>query len=239
MEILGVKVDKATYEEALQKAKRLIDGGGKHYIVTPNPEFIVLAQKDAEFRKILNSASLSIPDGIGLVWAAKILRKNLPERVTGVDLLEGLAALAAEHGFNIFLLGGKEGVAAKAADVLKIRYPKLEIAGIYGGKAEPEFDALTRSHLVSKKIDILAVAYGPPRQEKWIARNLPYIDVKLAIGVGGALDYISGQKKRAPRFVQKIGLEWFYRLISEPRRLKRQLSLPYFALLVFKNRFKF
>jgi len=236
MEILGVRIDNIDFPQALEKAKKLIEGKEKHYIVTPNPEFIVLAQKDAEFRKILNSASLSIPDGIGLVWAAKILRKNLPERVTGVDLLEGLAALAAEHGFNIFLLGGKEGVAAKAAEVLKTRYPKLEIAGIYGGKAEPEFDALTRSHLVSKKIDILAVAYGPPRQEKWIARNLPYIDVKLAIGVGGALDYISGEKSRAPGWVRGIGLEWFHRLISEPSRWRRQLNLPYFAYLVFRKR---
>lgn len=238
MEILGVRVDNVTYQEALEKAKKLIESGGKHYIVTPNPEIVVAAQKDRRFKEILNKSSLSIPDGIGLVWGARVLGKNLPERVTGTDLLEGLAALAAEHGFSLFLLGGGEGVAEKAAARLKTRYPTLKIAGTYAGESSSASDTFARRRLAKLKIDILAVAFGAPRQERWIARNLPHLNVRLAIGVGGALDYISGEKPRAPIWLQKVGLEWLFRLIKEPSRLKRQLSLPYFSYLVFKEKFR-
>ena len=137
----------------------------------------------------------------------------------------------------MFLLGAAEGVADKAAEVLKEKHPKLKIAGTYSGSADSEFDDETNKAIGNKKIDILAVAHGAPKQEKWIARNLPRLNVKLAIGVGGALDYISGEKKRAPVFIQKIGLEWAFRLISEPSRFKRQLALPYFVYLVFKEKF--
>ena len=238
MEILGVKVDNVTFQEALEKAKKLIDSGGKYYIVTPNPEIIVKAQKDREFKEILNKASLSIPDGIGLVWGAKILGVKLSERVTGTDLLEGLATLSAEHGYNVFLLGAGEGIAEKAAQVLKNRYSNLKIAGTYEGQAASEFDSFARGRLAKLKIDILAVAYGAPKQERWIARNLPHLNVKLAIGVGGALNYISGEKPRAPGLVQRLGLEWLFRLIRQPWRIRRQLVLPYFAYLVFREKLK-
>ncbi|HEX7455973.1 MAG TPA: WecB/TagA/CpsF family glycosyltransferase [Candidatus Nanoarchaeia archaeon] len=235
MEILGIRVDAITYQQALEKSKELIESGGKHYIVTPNPEIIVKATKDAQFRNILNKSALSVPDGIGLVLLAKLTGKPLKERVAGVDLLEGLAALAQEHGFSMFLLGSGERVVKKAGEALKKEYPKLEIVGTYSGVADPKFDKETRGKIGNKKIDILAVAYGAPKQEKWIARNLPKLNVKLAIGVGGAFDYISGGKRRAPVFLQKIGLEWAFRLISEPSRLKRQLALPYFVYLMFRE----
>ena len=235
---MGVKVDKIDYQSALVTAKKLIDGSGKHYIITPNPEFIVLAQKDTQFREILNKADLSVPDGIGLVWLSRIFAGGLPERVTGVDLLEGLAALAEEHGFSLFLLGAKEGVAGKAAEVLKKRFPRLKIAGTYAGDSSSKADNEVVSVIGNEKIDILAVAYGPVKQEKWIARNLPRLDIKLAIGVGGALDYISREKKRAPVIIRQIGLEWFFRLIREPWRLKRQLAIPTFTYLLLKDRLK-
>lgn len=238
VEILGVKVNGHTYQEALQEARRLVESEGKHYIVTPNPEMIVMAQKDLKFKDILNSADLSIPDGAGLVWLARYLGKVLPERVAGVDFLEGLAALGEEHGFSLFLLGGGSGVAERAAQVLKGRYPKLNVAGTFSGRADVGFDKKTKLELKDKKIDILAVSYGAPKQEKWITRNLPHLNVKLAIGVGGALDYISGAKRRAPTWVQKANLEWLFRLVTQPTRFKRQLALPAFIYLVLKEKLK-
>ena len=236
MKILGVKIDSVTYQEALEKAKKLLDSEGKHYIVTPNPEIVVQAQKDPEFKKILNSADLSLPDGVGLVALSGLGGDKLPERVTGVDFLDGLAALAENFGFSLYLLGGEQNVAKKAAEELQRRYPKLNIVGASSGNPDSKFDNETRKLLINKKIDILAVAYGSPKQEKWIARNLRLLNVKVAIGVGGAFDFISGNKRRAPVWMQTVGLEWVFRLLNEPRRVKRQLALPYFAYLVIRER---
>jgi N-acetylglucosaminyldiphosphoundecaprenol N-acetyl-beta-D-mannosaminyltransferase len=234
--VLGVKIDKVGFQQALEISKNLIESPGKHYIVTPNPEIITAASKDAEFRRILNKADLSIPDGMGLVWIAKVLGDNIPKRVTGVDLLEAIAGLAEEHGFTLFLLGGDPNIAEKAAKALINCYPKLKIAGTFAGRAGVEGDQEILKIIGNKQIDILAVAYGPGKQEKWIARNLPRLNVKLAIAVGGALDFISGEKARAPKIVQKIGLEWVFRLMREPWRIKRQLALPVFAFRFFIER---
>jgi N-acetylglucosaminyldiphosphoundecaprenol N-acetyl-beta-D-mannosaminyltransferase len=236
LKILGVRIDKSSYQSALENAKELIESEGSRYIVTPNPEVLVAAKKDAQFKKVLNRSDLSVPDGMGLVWLARLTGKNVGERVTGVDLTEGLASLAEEHEFNMYLLGADKGVAKKASSVLKKKHPKLKIIGTYSGSPDPKFDSLTIKRIGNKDIDILVVAYGAPKQEKWIARNLPRLNVKLAIGVGGAFDYISGEKKRAPVFLQKIGLEWAFRLVSEPWRLKRQLTLPYFIYLILKEK---
>jgi len=238
MEILGVKIDSVTYQEALEKAKKILDSEGKYYIVTPNPELLVRAHKDPEFKKILNSADLSLPDGVGLVALSGLGGEKLPERVTGVDFLDGLAALAENLGFSLYLLGGEQNVAKKAAEELRKRYPKLNIVGASSGNPDPKFDSVTRKPLTRKKIDILAVAYGSPKQEKWIARNLHLLNVKVAIGVGGAFDFISGKTRRAPVWMRKASLEWLFRLLNEPRRVKRQLALPYFIYLVIREKLK-
>lgn len=230
--ILGVKVDQINAQEALERTKRMVDSGKRHFIVTPNPEMIVAAQNDSEFKEILNSADLSIADGAGLVKLARFTGKHLPERISGVDFVEGLAGMAEEFGFSMFLLGGEAGVAKNAGDNLKKLFPKLKIVGTFSGKAGDGFDSIK-----SKNIDVLVVAFGHVRQEKWIKRNLPKLHVKLAIGVGGALDYISGSKRRAPEFIQKANLEWLYRLITEPWRIKRQFALPKFVYLVLKDNF--
>lgn len=237
IEILGVKVDQVTYQEALETAKRLLDSAGKHYAVTPNPEIIVAAQKDKEFKEILNGADLSIADGAGLVKLASLTGKKLPERIAGVDFVEGLAGMAEEFGYSMFLLGGEEGVADRAAKKLKETFPKLKITGTFSGNGEEKFDDQSISALQNKKIDMLVIAFGHGKQEKWIKRNLPKLNIKLAIGVGGALDYISGKKKRAPNLMQNLNLEWLYRLIKEPWRIKRQLALPQFVYLVLKEKF--
>ncbi|MEX0621390.1 MAG: WecB/TagA/CpsF family glycosyltransferase [Candidatus Woykebacteria bacterium] len=237
MKILGVKVDNYTYAKALERSKELLESGKKHYIVTPNPEIIVAAQKDKELQDILNRADLSIADGSGLVKLANLTERNIPERITGVDFVQGLAGIAEEFGYSVFFLGGQEGVAQAAAENLKKTLPKLKIAGAFPGKADEKFDDQTVSRIKSAKVDIIILAFGHGKQEKWIKRNLPKLNVNLAIGVGGALDYISGRKKRAPRWVQKAGMEWFYRLIMEPWRLKRQLALPHFVYLIVKEGF--
>lgn len=229
--ILGVKIDKVRFVEAVEKAKQLIKSGNKSYIVTPNPEIIVAAQKDNEFKNILNKSSLSIADGMGLVWLSKLFRNGIPERVTGIDLLEALMEEAEKNNFSVFLLGGNQGVAEKAAQSLKSRYPDLKIVGTFAGSGGKEGDREVLRKIGQSQIDILAVGYGPVKQEKWIDRNLQKLNVKLAIGVGGSLDFISGYKKRAPVWIQKAGFEWLFRLILEPWRWKRQLALPGFVCL--------
>ncbi len=230
VQILGIKIDQVNNQEALEKVKNLIDSGKKSYIVTPNPEMIVEAQKDKEFADILNSADLSVADGAGLVKLARLTGKHLPERIPGVDFVQGLAGMAEEFGYSMFLLGGTDESAMKAAANLKKLFPKLKIVGTFSGKAEESFELVR-----NKKIDILVVAFGHGKQEKWIKRNLPKLNVKLAIGVGGALDYISGSKRRAPILIQKANLEWLYRLAMEPWRIKRQLALPKFVYLMLKD----
>ena len=231
--VLGVRLDKVTFQEAVDICKKLIKSNTGHYVVTQNQEIIVAAHKNSQFKEILNGSDLSIPDGVGIVWLSKIFGDGIPERVSGIDLLESLVRVAAENGLGIFLLGGQEGVAEKASKVLKSRYPKLKIVGTFAGDGERSGDKEVLKKIGQSHIDILAVAYGPGKQERWIKRNLKKINVKLAIGVGGALDFISMEKRRAPKWVQNIGLEWLFRLVNEPSRWKRQLVLPVFVLLFF------
>jgi len=213
-------------QEALDKIRDFLADGRQHYIVTVNPEFIVRAQKDEEFRKILNEADLAIPDGIGLVWASRWLKQPLKEKVTGVDLVKNLKFKV--KSYRIFLLGGRYGVAEK----INSQWPEVV------GSTENTSEAI---HLMNQcHSDILLVALGAPKQEKWIAENLSKVpSVKLAIGVGGAFDMISGRILRAPSFLQKIGLEWLWRLILQPSRIGRIFNaVIIFPLLVMKSKLK-
>ena len=236
-EILGVKIDDIDKSEALAQVKDRLASGKKGYIVTPNPEIIMLAQADPSYKKVLNQAFLSLPDGIGVVLAGKILGESIKERLTGVDFTSGLAALCAEHGFNLFLLGAADNVSKKASEVLQKDFPGLNIAGTYSPDLIRENHEKIMKRLNEQEIDVLAVAFGPPKQEQWIAENLAKLKVKTAIGVGGTLDFIAGEKPRAPSWLRTLGLEWLFRLGNEPTRWKRQLSLPQFALRVFKEKF--
>ncbi len=228
--ILGVKVSRVTYEYAIKVIEGFLTDEGKHQIVTPNPEFVVLAQSDHEFREILNRADLAIPDGVGLRMAAKFLSNPLPQTVTGTDLMLGLCDLASKKGYSVFLLGGRGGAAEAAAKRLKVLFANLNIVGTYEGDSWEEFEG--------KTVDFLFVAYGAPKQEKWIAWNLLKIPVKVAMGVGGAFDFITGRKKRAPGILRRLGLEWLWRLVQEPSRLRRILNATVkFPLLVFWQKF--
>ncbi len=232
VDILGVKISRADYVTATKEIERFLVDGKKHYIVTPNPEFVVLAQTDQEFRQILNQADLAIPDGVGL---------RVGTRVTGTDLMIKLCGLAAKKGYSIFLLGGRNGVAEEAAKRLKAQFANLNIVGTCeANPKEVGAGAFEGTALQAKpSIDFLFVAYGAPKQEKWIARNLDKIPVRVAMGVGGAFDFIAGKRKRAPKFLRQLGLEWLWRLIQEPQRFPRILNaIIKFPLLVFLHKLK-
>lgn len=260
--ILGVDISDATKKEILEYViKSLENFDKKYYIVTPNPEILVLANKNLTFKKVLNSAKIALNDGIGVHVAAKILGKPLKERVTGIDLLESLCeevvksnAASAENPITVGFLGSGVGVAEKTAECLQARYPNLKISFV-GQEWSPNGFRITRqvesgiknhesgmdkdhnsSFIIHNSIDVLFVAFGAPKQEIWISENLDKIPVKVAIGVGGAFDYISGRIPRAPFILQKLGLEWLFRLIIQPWRIKRQLALLKFIRLVLKEK---
>ncbi len=233
MEILGVRVDDVTYNEALERCASLVRTGRPQVVVTPNPEFVMLARRDPEFRRILNRAALAIPDGGGLLLAARLFGRPLREQVRGTDLCYGLVERAPREGWRVFLLGAGPGVAEEAACRLRQRVPGLEIAGTFAGNGAPEGDAETVAAVRrAGRCDLLFVAYGAPKQEKWIDRNVAGLDVGLAIGVGGVLDFMSGRVRRAPKVVRDAGLDWLFRLLQQPRRWRRQVTtIPPFVAL--------
>jgi N-acetylglucosaminyldiphosphoundecaprenol N-acetyl-beta-D-mannosaminyltransferase len=241
-DILGVKVSRINIQEALDVVRQCVVSSGQNYIVTPNPEFIVRAQKDEIFRNILNNAVIAIPDGFGLMLASKFLKRPLGQRITGVDFIWQVAGMAEQKKYSIYLYGAKKGIAKKTAEKLKNEFPNIKIVGAESGYGENGelSDAQVAEDIKQKSPDILLVALGAPKQEKWIAEHLPNLPgVKVAMGVGGAFDYISGSVKRAPVFIRKIGLEWLYRLIIQPWRIKRIFTATvYFSYLVVKGKYK-
>jgi len=268
--ILGVGITDATKDEVLEYiAKNLENFKKKLFFVTPNPEFLVLANKNLAFKNILNRADLALADGIGLMIAAKILGKPLKSRFAGVDLVKSLCKEVSEKPITVGFLGGRDKVAERTAECLMKKYPKLKI-GFVGEEWPNDINARqsrvsddaqlssrgpaasfppasapltvravgSPSSGVTPRTDILFVAFGAPKQEIWINENLKKIPVKIAIGVGGAFDYISGRIPRAPGFVRRIGFEWLFRLANQPWRIKRQLSLIEFIWLVLKEKIK-
>lgn len=264
MNLLGVKIDNLSIEQALEKIDGFLGdakspltpllqsgeemlnpsqppftkgGESQHYIVLPYADFLVQAQKDEEFRKILNEADLSLSDGVGPVLASRLVGKEkLRGRVMGVDLVWALAdKFSATHGF--FLFGGKEGVARGAADRIAVKYPSARIIGTLNGYVS---DDEAVAAINNSGAEILLVALGMPKQEKWIYNNLKKLPaVKLAIGVGGSFDFISGRVRRAPRFVQAVGLEWLWRLILQPSQWRKTWrSAVVFSWLVLKSIFQ-
>jgi N-acetylglucosaminyldiphosphoundecaprenol N-acetyl-beta-D-mannosaminyltransferase len=231
--ILGLPVDSLLYTQLLDQISEWIQSGNRaHHICTANPEFMMIARKDPNFRNILNRADLCIADGVGLHWAAKRRGQPLPERITGSDGVPIIAERAAQEGWRIFLLGASPGVAEKTAAILCEQYPGLQIAGTYSGSpAKEEEDAIV-AMVNAAHADILFVAYGAPQQDKWIARNLPRLQVKMAMGVGGAFDFIAGVVPRAPGWMRRAGVEWLYRLYLQPTRIGRMTRLPRFVIAV-------
>jgi N-acetylglucosaminyldiphosphoundecaprenol N-acetyl-beta-D-mannosaminyltransferase len=203
---------------------------GINQIATVNPEFVMAAQDDGAFMQVLRGAELCIPDGIGLIYASRWLDQPLPERVPGSELIFRLAECAEADGRRLFLLGAAPGVAEEAAAIFRARNPYLKIAGTYAGSPDLAENDQIVGMINDSAADLLFVAYGAPKQDKWIARNREnFTTVRLAIGVGGSLDFVTGRSKRAPEWVQRLGLEWLHRLINEPWRWRRMLALPKFA----------
>jgi N-acetylglucosaminyldiphosphoundecaprenol N-acetyl-beta-D-mannosaminyltransferase len=247
IQILDLPVDGITYPEWLALIENWVNpmvntGAGlrpaptdAHHVCTINPEFMMIAQRDVNFFNILSRADLCVPDGVGLLWAAKYLGHPLPERVTGSDGVPIIAARAAEKGWRLFFLGAAPGVADQAAEILRARHPGLQIVGIYSGSPAPNEEDEIVARVNEAQADILFVAYGAPEQDKWIARNLPRLRVKMAMGVGGAFDFIAGVVPRAPLWIQRMGLEWLFRLYLQPWRFKRMLRLPLFVLAVLRR----
>lgn len=236
--ILGRRVDDVTPDEALARIAGFVAEGGAHQVVTLNPEILMASRREAPLAAAIEAAALVVPDGIGLVWAARWLGQPLRQRVSGSDLVPRLAALAAARGWSIFLLGAAPGVADVAAAKLLAANPTLRIAGTYAGSPSPDEEEAIVARIRAAAPQMLFVAYGAPAQDLWIARNLARLGVPVAIGVGGTLDFIAGTRRRAPAWVQRVGLEWLYRLWQEPRRWRRMLALPYAAWLVFWQRMR-
>ena len=238
-DILGIPIHNVTLEKSVTLICDMAMSSKSHHVVTVNPEFVMLAQKNPEFRRVLCDASLALADGIGIIWAAKILRQPVSEREAGVDTVLSLARAARENDLSIFLLGAAPGVAEKTAVILQEQNPGLRIAGTYAGSPRREEEDQICAMIEVTHPDILLVAYGPPRQDLWIARTRQRLQIPVAIGVGGTFDFIAGVTKRAPKWVRAIGFEWLHRLIREPYRWRRMLTLPEFALVVVKFRFLF
>ena len=225
-----------TYAEALGALRQAIEQRVPHVVTTPNPEFVMLARRDAPFRAVLNRAALNIPDGIGLVLAARLAGDRLRTHVQGTDLVLMLAAESAARGERWFFLGGFDAVAERAARVLQAQFPGLEIAGATSGSPLASDDEAVGAKIrAAGRVDVLLVAYGAPRQERWLDRNLAELGIPVGIGVGGVFNYLSGETPRAPAWVRRIHFEWLHRLITQPWRWRRQLALPAFAALALAH----
>lgn len=234
LNIRGVLVDMGTLDEAVARCAALLrTPDGLAQVVTVNPEFVMTAQQNAEFRTVLNGAALATADGVGIIWAARLLGRPIRERTTGVALVPRLAELAAREGYRLFLLGAAPGVAEAAGRVLVARYPGLQIAGTHAGSpADPDAEAIA-ARITASRADLLFVAFGAPAQDLWIARHAARLPtVRLAMGVGGVYDYLSGRVPLAPPLWRRLGLEWLYRLLHQPWRWRRMLALPRFVLAV-------
>lgn len=236
--ILKVPFDVVTMKEAVNKTVSLLNDNGQHIICTPNPEFVMLAQQDREFMEILNAADMVVPDGVGIVWASRYSATKLPERVAGFELCEQLFHAIKDTKHTVYMFGGAPGVAAAAAKRMMRQYPGLTIVGTHNGY----FNAKEEKEIISeiKKLSpsLLLVGLGAPKQEKWIYDNMRFTGAKVCIGVGGSFDVMAGNVKRAPLFFRKLGLEWLYRLLSQPSRFWRMLALPKFVLCVLQNKGK-
>lgn len=225
-EVLGVSFHQITLSEAVAQGRDWLGRQGFHGVVTPNPEFILLAQKDAAFRQCLQQADLVLPDGIGVVYASRILGRGLAGRVPGIDFATGLLGELDILGGRLFLLGAKEGVAQQAEAKLAQQYPNLQICGTQHGYFSEEEEESVAQRVKECQADVIFVCLGAPRQEKFLQQWGEAMGVKIGIGLGGALDVYAGNVDRAPEIWQKWNLEWLYRLKKEPKRLGRMMKLP-------------
>jgi len=232
--VLGINVNTEGYDELMELAFERIEKKQKALVVAINPEKIIKAKEDPALKKLLNEAEIQIPDGIGVILASKIQKGQIRERVTGVDMMMKLCEEASKRGKPIFLYGGKPGVADAAKAKLELLFPSIKIVGTQDGYEKNEQKVIDRIN--EAQPDLLFVAMGSPKQENWINANRDDLHPTIYQGVGGSFDVLAGTVKRAPEIFQKFGLEWFYRLLKEPKRIKRQIALPLFLLEVARKK---
>ncbi len=234
--ILGVPFADITPEEAVSRAVSCLKGNGKSIIYTPNPEMVMEARKNKEFMEILNSSTMNVPDGIGIVYGSRFTKNPIKHRVAGYDLVQGIFDKMKDMGKTAYFFGGAPGVTDTAKEVMEAKYKGLKVVGTANGYFDKEREKEIIAEINELKPDLLLVGIGFPKQEKWIYDHIKELNVKLAIGVGGSFDVMSGNVKRAPQFFIDHGLEWFYRLITQPSRFVRMLQLPLFMLVVIKTK---
>lgn len=238
--ILGAHVDKCNIEEASDKIIEMIENGDKcKYVFTPNSEILMRAYREKDFCDILNTAALLTADGIGVVYAAKILGNPIKERCAGFDTACRLMEKMADKGMSLYLFGSKPGVADTAKDVILERYKGIRVVGCADGYFDAEKEKQIIADINDKKPNVLFVCLGAPKQEKWIYEHRDELDVNVCLGIGGTIDVISGNAERAPDFYIKHNIEWMYRLIKQPSRIGRMMDLPKFGFTVLLHGRKF
>jgi bacterial polymer biosynthesis proteins, WecB/TagA/CpsF family len=235
IDVLGVEFDNITMDEAVDYAMELISRHQSSYVVTPNPEIVWMCRTDENLKDAVTGASMVLADGIGIIYGAKILKTPLKEKIPGTDFAARLIDELAKRSGSVYLLGSKPGVADGAAEKMKKEHPGLVISGTHDGYFKE--DKAIIDDINSKKPDFLLVCLGAPKQENWMKKNSAYLDVGIMAGLGGTLDVYAGTVKRAPEKWQKLGLEWLYRLLKEPKRISRTMKLPLFVFAVIGARF--
>ena len=230
--ILGVPFANITPEEAVERLNSYLNGRGKHMVFTPNPEMVMEAGKNPEFKAILNKSSMNVPDGIGIVYASKLTKNKIKYRVAGYDMLLSLFDKIKDSEKTVYFFGGSPGIAEKAKEAIEKRFKGIKIVGVADGYFDDQKEKKIIEDINKKSPDLLLVGIGFPKQEMWIAKNINSLNIKAAVGVGGSFDGWSGNVKRAPDFFVNHGLEWFYRLIKQPSRIGRMLQLPVFMIKV-------
>lgn len=230
IDVLGVGFDNLTMTEAVERGMELVRSPGPHYVVTPNPEIVEVCREDSGARAAVNGADLVLPDGIGVIKGAAMLGTPLKEKTPGIEFAMGLMGKMAERGKSLYLLGAKPGVAEQAAARLKAQYSGLKIAGTHDGYFKE--DAPVVEAIRESGADCVFVCLGAPKQELWMEKNGPATGARLLCGLGGSMDVFAGTVERAPKFWSDHGLEWFYRLCKEPKRVGRMLRLPLFLVHV-------
>lgn len=236
--ILGTNVHSVSQQEALEIIAEFIASGKPHHIITANAEIVYQAYHDQTRRQIINNADLVTADGAGVVWAANYLGQPLPERVTGIDLFHAICRIAGEKQWKIYILGAKQEIIEQAVQNLQTQYPHCSIVGYHNGYFDQQEEEAILNDIKKKQPDVLLVAMGVPKQDDWIITHQKILQVPVAMGVGGCLDVISGKLKRAPQWMQKMSLEWLYRLLLQPSRIGRMMALPKFMLAVHQMRKK-
>ncbi len=234
IDVLGVEFDDCTMEKAVEMGMEFIARPGADMVVTPNPEIVMLCRADPELSRAVSEAALVIPDGIGVIYGSRILRRPLHDKVPGADFAEGVMAELAKTGGSVYLFGAKPGVADMAAEKLRAKYPGLRIAGTSDGYFDDPEPIIKRINDASP--DFLLVCLGAPKQELWMYENRERLNVRLMAGLGGSLDVYAGVIPRAPKLWRRLDLEWLYRLLKQPSRIGRMVKLPRFIFAAFAQR---